>query len=549
MATTNWYTEAKNAYQQRAENEAQKLGISIPSNFSDLANSLAGKANYSGNLNYYGDTDYRFFKIAVGNKAPVNNEYTVPYNWVVTNFNPESAVNLYANNRKDFYEKVLNQKGWDYAKAYFDVASNQTGNPAFKEALNKKQTELQNLIIPATLAGVSAKEYQDSANKGVSQWTTTFQKDVAASKDTGFWGAFSNVMAIAQPVAFAAMTSGLALPQQVLVNAAYGLSNGGKPEDIVRGIIGSIAANQVPGILKELNQQISSAAPQLFEPTVKAALINAERQAVNALATGQDVGRAALAGVAGGAASDVGLLASDSTAIARAAGEYTQALAAGLTQDQALTKALSGFVTAEQATARQKVLDTASQGQTATQDKTGAIDQTAGATGTGGGAITSQGGDKSLPEVTVTAGTDQDKQILDLISTGQTTVDKSGVSKLPEVVVTASPENVVAADLSTISTTDTGTKDTSTGKAKTDTGVKDSILLSLLNQPLTTQYAGGGSQGPTQTQLTYGPGSQALAQALRIGDAGLPVFGGDKEKSKRSGWNVESLRYMGNSEA
>lgn len=54
---------------------------------------------------------------------------------------------------------------------------------------------------------------------------------------------------------------------------------------------------------------------------------------------------------------------------------------------------------------------------------------------------------------------------------------------------------------------------------------------------------------PTQTQLTYGPGSQALAQALRVGDVGAPIFGGDKEGGKKSGWNVESLRYMGNSEA
>jgi hypothetical protein len=41
------------------------------------------------------------------------------------------------------------------------------------------------------------------------------------------------------------------------------------------------------------------------------------------------------------------------------------------------------------------------------------------------------------------------------------------------------------------------------------------------------------------------PGSQALGQALRVGDAGAPIFGGDKEEGKKSGWNVESLRYMG----
>jgi hypothetical protein len=52
---------------------------------------------------------------------------------------------------------------------------------------------------------------------------------------------------------------------------------------------------------------------------------------------------------------------------------------------------------------------------------------------------------------------------------------------------------------------------------------------------------------PIQTQASVG--SQALSQALRIGDAGAPIFGGDKEEGKKAGWNVESLRYMGNSEA
>lgn len=60
---------------------------------------------------------------------------------------------------------------------------------------------------------------------------------------------------------------------------------------------------------------------------------------------------------------------------------------------------------------------------------------------------------------------------------------------------------------------------------------------------------GGATPSPTSVTTTgagQAPGSQALAQALRIGDAGAPIFGGDKEdKGKASGWNVESLRYMG----
>ena len=65
--------------------------------------------------------------------------------------------------------------------------------------------------------------------------------------------------------------------------------------------------------------------------------------------------------------------------------------------------------------------------------------------------------------------------------------------------------------------------------------------------PTTTTQAPPKPVSPTQT--TAAPGTQALAQALRVGDVGAPIFGGDKEEGKKAGWNVESLRYMGNSEA
>lgn len=66
---------------------------------------------------------------------------------------------------------------------------------------------------------------------------------------------------------------------------------------------------------------------------------------------------------------------------------------------------------------------------------------------------------------------------------------------------------------------------------------------------MAAQPAGGGTRqvGPVDTTAT--PGSQALAQALRVGDLGAPIFGRDEGEGRRGGWNVASLRYMGNSEA
>lgn len=52
--------------------------------------------------------------------------------------------------------------------------------------------------------------------------------------------------------------------------------------------------------------------------------------------------------------------------------------------------------------------------------------------------------------------------------------------------------------------------------------------------------------GVTSAKDQQAPGSAALAQALRTGDAGAPIFGSSEDKGKApSGWNVESLRYMG----
>ena len=76
--------------------------------------------------------------------------------------------------------------------------------------------------------------------------------------------------------------------------------------------------------------------------------------------------------------------------------------------------------------------------------------------------------------------------------------------------------------------------------------------ISDIFSPQTSAQTVGGGYAPTSVTTTgagQAPGSQALSQALRIGDPGAPIFGGDKEdKGKQSGWNVSSLRYMGQEE-
>jgi len=102
--------------------------------------------------------------------------------------------------------------------------------------------------------------------------------------------------------------------------------------------------------------------------------------------------------------------------------------------------------------------------------------------------------------------------------------------------------------------------------ASEELGLKPGSVESALTQTIVGQSIGnylsptrsaqtvGGGAAPEPTSVTttgagQAPGSQALSQALRIGDPGAPIFGGDKEdKGKQSGWNVESLRYMGQEE-
>jgi len=89
----------------------------------------------------------------------------------------------------------------------------------------------------------------------------------------------------------------------------------------------------------------------------------------------------------------------------------------------------------------------------------------------------------------------------------------------------------------------------SVGAGLTQTVVGQSIG-NYLSPTRSAQTQGGGAAPSSTTSVAttgagQAPGSQALSQALRIGDPGAPIFGGDKEEGKKSGWNVESLRYMG----
>jgi len=159
---------------------------------------------------------------------------------------------------------------------------------------------------------------------------------------------------------------------------------------------------------------------------------------------------------------------------------------------------------------------------------------------------------QTLPEVEVTAEPEtptRDQQILDLIGLAP----EQPVTTLPEVDVTAEPEPAQVdpfvdiapptEDVNPIAEIPEGTPAPEQDfepypEKKTD---YSKAISSILNTFLGDTGSGGIGARSDDLGGGGGPGSQALAQALRV-DAGAPIFGGEKKGKRRNVWNIESLR-------
>jgi hypothetical protein len=415
----------------------------------------------------------------------------------------------------------------------------------------------------------------------------------------------------------AVVTSGSSLVTQVAANAVLGLAQGKSPQDIIRGIVGTIAADQIVDVLKNVNVQIASAGLNSINQEVISALANAERQAVYAVFTKQDIGTAALAGAAGGFVASASSLLTDSKALQKASGEYIKNLVAGKTQEEALTGALTGYLVssakekddAEKAIKKQLAKDIgATDFDTLTDSQRNFLRNTFASLNvdisgipilketesdlTGSlpagkrlatfeeannqnlQAITLENGQAAFVVDVPAAVQTTDDTLLTLINaggggggggggntggvTGNVSINTGGLgtgntgggtgnatgnatSGTGGAGTGGGAGNVTTGNVSTGNVTISGNASTNNTSTINTSPKDNTILLGLLNNPLNKPLL-----DPTRP-LQGSPGSAALAQALRIGDAGAPVFGGDKDKSKRSGWNRESLRYMGNS--
>lgn len=344
---------------------------------------------------------------------------------------------------------------------------------------------------------------------------------------------------------YVATNPGLSNTQKIVASASIQLATGAKPADVVRNVAATVAAAQIPEVLKGINEEIAKSAPNLVQDTIKSAMVNAERQAVAAAINKQDIVQNALAGAAGGTIADVGLLATDSKAVARAAGEYVQYKAAGYSDEQALVKSVQGFASEQAKAEAAKKIKEQTAGLSAEQV---GVSQTYGQTagfpsGQSGQFTGTESGGKNLPMKYADAPATTTGESLSVISSpsgfqGRVT-DRGGA--LPEKIVTAKESlpggtttATVGEDLSVL------TPDTKPTEKSPEQQRRDMILTSLINKQVDTPLYS--SKTPVAQQAA--PGTSALAQALRVGDVGAPVFGRDEE-GRKAGWNLQSLRYMG----
>ena len=413
----------------------------------------------------------------------------------------------------------------------------------FGEPLNRPWTydadviNFGNSIINAYLGGLNAYNSQTGQNvqpeiTSVNQLPNTNYQLSLPAENKGTGGFFGGIIDLGidilnspiGQIGLAIITSGASLPEQLAMGAAVTIARGGSVEDVIKNAVGTLVGAEVRDFVTGLEG--------ITDPTVKTALANSLSMAGKAAATGGDIGQALIAGAVGGSIAAETQSATDSNAIARAAGEYAKALAAGQTQQQALTGALSGFIS-------QQDKDTAApliQAEAAkiTSEPPSGTDQVT--------ALTEKV--TPLPTDNIVGGVYVDPAIIsDAAKFSPTESDAAVTSDAPirgysgqDFTGPYSEKDSKIMDLTGI------TSDAPSSKAAPAAAKKDIIMLSGIGAGSAgTPAAGAPAAAPAPTGGQAPPGSQALAQALRTGDVGDPLFG-RKGKSNRPVWNIESLR-------
>jgi len=393
------------------------------------------------------------------------------------------------NKPADLYKAALYGAGKNYQSNYIFRNDRLRNN-----LLAADKAMIESLAPVAQKYGVSAADISSQLSSGA-QVSIDFYKNMPRES-----GGIDALIGTVLSAGVGAATGGLSLPAQIAAQATVSLSQGASVQDTIKSIGASLAGGQVVDALKGVSSQIAN-------PSLKAAFEGAAKSATTAALLGQDVTAAALigAGVAGGTAAAEQVTESAGTGL-KAPGQVAAPSAAG------------------QASLRTDVAGTAPE------------------IGTGTGLYASPSAllTKQLAPYSTQTG--------DVISGGAGTVQPryTGAADIitPSSLTQYLPE--YQAPESTSGSMKRGLSASEKEALSEALGLGLGSLFQKDTGGTQTTYAAGDTQRTTALPVgQYSPGSQALAQALRIGDVGAPIFGTDKDKGKKSGWNVESLRYMG----
>lgn len=446
-------------------------------------------------------------------------------------FHPKNAAINFINNKQKVVDDAIKNLTLTVVQNQYAAATGggASGPADAAIAAQNATQQLEDFIGNAVRSGLATPDnVQNIVDKTVSFYQSATEQ-YAKEREAGL---FPKIVSFAANAIVATGTGKLALPQQLAVRAAMNYASGANPSDIVRDVVGTLAAAQIGTDSKVVGvKEFNKAVRQINSPELQSAIFNGARQGVYATATQQDIAKNMAAGAIAGGISTKILDKYEDPALANAVGEFVQAKIAGRNDYEAIAAALSSYGTEEEkAEAKKKIVN-----------EVGALplDQVQAL-----GYKTQQDvsdvfypEEKKLPEVNVFAQREPNEmQGLDLIRRVRTGREADeGIKSLPAVEVTAQREEEPVEPQRLITES---TEEASKEEPEIQRPMTEPVLLGLIGGGVGATNIPRTQRTPDERELAS---MQALSQALRIGDPGEPLFGGRLGR-RRNVWNVESLR-------
>jgi hypothetical protein len=446
-------------------------------------------------------------------------------------FHPKNAAINFINNKQQVVDDAIKNLTLNVVQNQYQsaIGGGASGPADAAVAGQNASIQLEEFLNNAVRSGLATPQnIQNVVDKTVSFYqnaTEQFAKEREA-------GLFPKIVSFAANAIVATGTGKLALPQQLAVRAAMNFASGANPSDIVRDVVGTLAAAQIGGdsavpVVRDFNEAIFS----IGSPELQSAIFNGARQGVYATATQQNIAKNMAAGaVAGAIATSVQGKYKD-PALSNAVGEFVQAKIAGRNDFEAIASALSGFASEEEKANAKKVIANEISGLPLDQVQALGYKTQNEITGS------FYPEEKTLPPVEVFAQRDpQDIDGLSLVRRVRTGTEVDEGGRLPTVEVTAQREEDISEPQRLIT------------EEQDQAPEEEPEVQSPINRPVLLGLLGGGKfdvANVVKTQRTpserEAASMQALSQALSVGDPGNALFGSGLGR-RRNVWNVESLR-------